>query len=158
MSNDVSIIFEISRSPRGKALTIIEDEILYRSWLAVSQDSIADNSQAMAIFWERADKVAEAKCMYHAIQKNHFTFDTSWEICAKVISGMKLEHKVRNPHHQRIHIRLQQLKVRCWNPTTIYLDQQRSSTSTRPIGTKAAKDKLKKQASHDVRFDEMVVN
>ncbi|GMP72679.1 hypothetical protein CsSME_00030619 [Camellia sinensis var. sinensis] len=130
-NTDINFILEASRVSRAKVFIIIEDETLCRSWLAISQDPIAGNSQTMAIFWERvlvyfnsqlnhesnrnrislshrwsvmqkainkfcgfleliqlrqqngtteAEMVAEAKCMYHAIQKKHFTFDTSWDI------------------------------------------------------------------------------
>ena len=51
--NDTSIISETSRVPRDKAFTIVKDETLCRSWLAISQDPITGNSQTMAIFWER---------------------------------------------------------------------------------------------------------
>ncbi|GMP55529.1 hypothetical protein CsSME_00020324 [Camellia sinensis var. sinensis] len=70
-SSDNHFISETSCVSRGKAFTIIEDETLCRFWLAVSQDPITGNSQTM---------VAEAKRMYHAIQKKHFTFDTCWDI------------------------------------------------------------------------------
>ena len=38
------------------------------------------------------------------------------------------------------------------------MHEQPSNTSTRPIGTKAAKEKLKNQTTHDSRFDEMAAN
>lgn len=52
-NNDNAYILEPSRVSRGKAFSIIEDETLCRSWLAVSQDPITGNSQSMTIFWER---------------------------------------------------------------------------------------------------------
>ncbi|GMP36568.1 hypothetical protein CsSME_00008657 [Camellia sinensis var. sinensis] len=45
-------ISETSRVSRGKVFTIIENETLCKSRLAVSQDPITGNSQTMAIFWE----------------------------------------------------------------------------------------------------------
>ncbi|CAL5334260.1 unnamed protein product [Camellia sinensis] len=51
--SDNHFISETSRVSCGKAFTIIEDETLCRSWLAVSQDPITGNSQTMVIFWER---------------------------------------------------------------------------------------------------------
>ncbi|CAL5383854.1 unnamed protein product [Camellia sinensis] len=38
------------------------------------------------------------------------------------------------------------------------LHEEPSNPSTRPIGTKAAKEKLKNQTTHDSRFDEMATN
>ena len=52
-NSDNHFISETYRVSRGKAFTIIEDETLCRSWLAVSQDPITGNSQSMAIFWKR---------------------------------------------------------------------------------------------------------
>ena len=52
-NSDNYFISETSRVSRGKEFTIIEDETLCRSWLAVSQDPITGNSQTMVIFWER---------------------------------------------------------------------------------------------------------
>ncbi|GMP45417.1 hypothetical protein CsSME_00013952 [Camellia sinensis var. sinensis] len=49
-NNDNHFISETSRVSRGKAFTIIENETLYRSWLADSQDPITGNSQTMTIF------------------------------------------------------------------------------------------------------------
>ncbi|GMP39282.1 hypothetical protein CsSME_00010178 [Camellia sinensis var. sinensis] len=43
-NSDNQFISETSRVSRGKAFTIIEDETLCRSWLAVSQDPITGNS------------------------------------------------------------------------------------------------------------------
>ena len=37
-NNDISIISETSRVSHGKRFTMVEDETLYRSWLAVSQN------------------------------------------------------------------------------------------------------------------------
>ena len=52
-NSDNHFISETSCVSRGKAFTIIEDETLCRSWLAVSQDPIIGNSQTMAIYWKR---------------------------------------------------------------------------------------------------------
>lgn len=38
---------------RGKAFSVMEDEALCRSWLAISQDPISGNSQTTTVFWER---------------------------------------------------------------------------------------------------------
>ncbi|GMP80452.1 hypothetical protein CsSME_00035547 [Camellia sinensis var. sinensis] len=190
--NSVShFISETSRVSRGKAFTIIEDETLCRSWLAVSQDPIAGNSQTMAIFWERVlvyfnsqlsgesnrnrislshhwsgmqkgrqqsgttevDMVAEAKQMYHAIQKKHFTF---------LRRSCKWDEFRSQPKRSTQHVDPSS------NPPTEYeafesnqnnaVHEQPSNTSTRPIGTKATKEKLKNQTTHDSRFDEMAAN
>ena len=42
-NTDINFISETSRVSRGKAFTIIEDEILCRSWLAVSQDPTSNS-------------------------------------------------------------------------------------------------------------------
>ncbi|XP_028091204.1 uncharacterized protein LOC114291558 [Camellia sinensis] len=169
----------ISETSRGKAFTIIEDETLCRSWLAVSQDPITGNSQTMAIFWEgainkfydfleqiqlrqqsgttEANMVTEAKWMYHVIQKKHFTFDTCWDILRRSCKWDEFRSKRTTQHADP-----------CFNLPTEFdasqsnqnnaVHEQPSNTSTRPISTKAAKKKLKNQTTHDSRFDEMAAN
>ncbi|GMP80450.1 hypothetical protein CsSME_00035545 [Camellia sinensis var. sinensis] len=208
-NSDNHFISETSRVSRGKAFTIIEDETLCRSWLAVSQDPITGNSQTMAIFWERVlvyfnsqlssesnqnhislthrwsamqnainkfcgflkqiqlrqqhgttetDMVKFiSKRVYHAIQKKHFTFDTCWEILRQSCKWGEFRSKRSTQHADP-----------CSNPPSEYeasqsnqnnaVHEQPSNTSTRPIGTKAAKEKLKNQTTHDSRFDEMAAN
>ncbi|GMP98961.1 hypothetical protein CsSME_00046635 [Camellia sinensis var. sinensis] len=210
-SSDSHFISKTSRISRGKAFTIIEDETLCRSWLAVSQDPITGNSQTMVIFWERvlvnfnsqlngesnrnrislshrwsamqkainkfcgfleqiqlrqqsgtteADMVAEAKRMYHVIQKKHFTFDTCWDILRRSCKWdeFRTQSKKSTQH-----------AYPCSNPPTgesdafqsnqnNVLHEEPSNPSTRPIGTKAAKEKLRNQTTHDSRFDEMAAN
>ncbi|GMP62753.1 hypothetical protein CsSME_00024732 [Camellia sinensis var. sinensis] len=207
-NSDNHFISETYRVSHGKAFTIIEDETLCRSWLAVSQDPITGNSQTMAIFWERVlvyfnsqlssesnrnrislthrwsamqkainkfcgfleqiqlrqqsgttetDMVTEAKRMYHAIQKKHFTFDTCWVILSQSCKWDEFRSKRSTQHADP-----------CSNPPSEYeasqsnqnnaVHEQPSNTSTRPISTKAAKEKLKNQTTHDSRFDEMAAN
>ncbi|GMP86958.1 hypothetical protein CsSME_00039529 [Camellia sinensis var. sinensis] len=150
-SSDNHFISETSRVSRGKAFTIIEDETLCRSWLAVSQDPITGNSQTM---------VAEAKRMYHVIQKKHFTFDTCWDILRRSCKWdeFRTQSKKSTQH-----------AFPCSNPPSgesdafqsnqnNVLHEEPSNPSTRPIGTKAAKEKLKNQTTRDSRFDEMAAN
>ncbi|CAL5434733.1 unnamed protein product [Camellia sinensis] len=106
-----------------------------------------------------ADMVAEAKRMYHAIQKKHFTFDTCWDILRR---SCKWDEFRSQPKRSTQHA------DPCSNPPTEHeafqsnqnnaVHRQPSNTSKRPIGTKAAKEKLKNQATHDSRFDEMAAN
>ncbi|CAL5388516.1 unnamed protein product [Camellia sinensis] len=148
-SSDNHFISETSRVSRGKAFTIIEDETLCRSWLAVSQDPITV-----------ADMVAEAKRMYHVIQKKHFTFDICWDILRRSCKWdeFRTQSKKSTQH-----------AYPCSNPPTgesdafqsnqnNVLHEEPSNPSTRPIGTKAAKEKLKNQTTRDSRFDEMAAN
>ncbi|CAL5391867.1 unnamed protein product [Camellia sinensis] len=103
--------------------------------------------------------VAEAKRMYHAIQKKHFTFDTCWDILCR---SCKWDEFQSQPKRSTQHV------DPCSNPPTEHeafqsnqnnaVHGQPSNTSTHPIGTKAAKEKLKNQTTHDSRFDEMVAN
>ncbi|CAL5334658.1 unnamed protein product [Camellia sinensis] len=148
-NSDNHFISETSRVSRGKAFTIIKDETLCRSWLTVSQDPIT-----------AANMVAEAKRMYHAIQKKHFTFDTCWDILRRSCKWDEFRTQSK---------RSTQHAYSCSNPPTGESDafqfnqnnavhEQPSSTSIRPIGTKAAKEKLKNQTTHDRRFDEMAAN
>ncbi|CAK9167771.1 unnamed protein product, partial [Ilex paraguariensis] len=45
-------IISQSAPVRGKACSISEDETLCRSWLAISQDPIFDNTQSKAASWD----------------------------------------------------------------------------------------------------------
>ncbi|XP_028078933.1 uncharacterized protein LOC114280758 [Camellia sinensis] len=104
-----------------------------------------------------ANMVTEAKQMYHAIQKKHFTFDTCWEILCQSCKWDEFRQKKSTQHANP-----------CSNPPSEYeasqsnqnnaVHEQPSNTSTRPIGTKATKQKLKNQTTHDSRFDEMAAN
>ncbi|KAF5943313.1 hypothetical protein HYC85_017390 [Camellia sinensis] len=105
-------------------------------------------------------RVAEAKQMYHAIQKKHFTFDTCWDILRR---SCKWDEFRTQPKRSTQHAYL------CSNPPTKKSEafqsnqnnavhEQPSNTSTQPIGTTAAKEKLKNQTTHDSRFDEMAAN
>lgn len=95
--------------------------------------------------------------MYHAIQKKHFIFDTCWEILRQSCKWDEFRSKRSTQHTGS-----------CSNPPSEYeashsnqnntVHEQPSNTSTRPIGTKAAKEKLKNQTTHDSRFDEMAAN
>ncbi|CAL5331602.1 unnamed protein product [Camellia sinensis] len=156
-SSDNHFISETSRVSRGKAFTIIEDETLCRSWLAVSQDPITVRQQSGTT---EADMVAEAKRMYHVIQKKHFTFDTCWDILRRSCKWdeFRTQSKKSTQH-----------AYPCSNPPTgesdafqsnqnNVLHEEPSNPSTRPIGTKAAKEKLKNQTTRDSRFDEMAAN
>ncbi|XP_028117720.1 uncharacterized protein LOC114315301 [Camellia sinensis] len=106
--------------------------------------------------WSRR-RVTEAKRMYHAIQKKHFTFDTCWKILRQSCKWDEFLSKRSTQHSDP-----------CSNPPSEYevsqsnqnnaMHEQPSNTSTRPIGTKAAKEKLKNQTTHDSRFDEMAAN
>ncbi|CAL5346236.1 unnamed protein product [Camellia sinensis] len=106
------------------------------------------------------DMFAEAKRMYHAIQKKHFTFDTCWDILRRSCKWDEFRTQSK---------RSTQHAYPCSNPPTRESDafqsnqnnavhEQPSNTSTRRIGTKAAKEKLKNQTTYDSRFDEMAAN
>ncbi|XP_028098364.1 uncharacterized protein LOC114298057 [Camellia sinensis] len=107
--------------------------------------------------WSAMQKVTEAKQMYHAIQKKHFTFDTCWEILRQSCKWDEFRSKRSTQHADP-----------CSNPPSEYeasqsnqnnaVHEQPSNTSTRLIGTKAAKEKLKNQTTYDSRFDEMAAN
>ncbi|CAL5345026.1 unnamed protein product [Camellia sinensis] len=82
--------------------------------------------------------VTEAKQMSHAIQKKHFTFDTYWEILRQSCKWDKFRSKRS----------MQPIDPCSHSPTECEASQsnqnnavheQPSNTSTRPIGTKAAK-------------------
>ncbi|KAF5941257.1 hypothetical protein HYC85_022424 [Camellia sinensis] len=104
--------------------------------------------------------VAKAKRMYHVIQKKHFTFDTCWDILRRSCkwNEFRTQSKKSTQH-----------AYPCSNPPTgesdafqsnqnNVLHEEPSNPSTQPIGTKAAKEKLKNQTTHDSRFDEMATN
>ncbi|XP_028077563.1 uncharacterized protein LOC114279506 [Camellia sinensis] len=106
------------------------------------------------------EQVAEAKRMYHVIQKKHFTFDTCWDILRRSCKWdeFRTQSKKSTQH-----------AYPCSNPPTgesdafqsnqnNVLHEEPSNPSTRPIGTKAAKEKLKNQTTHDSRFYEMAAN
>ncbi|CAL5390256.1 unnamed protein product [Camellia sinensis] len=140
-SSDNHFISETSRVSRGKAFTIIEDETLCRSW-------------------QQSGTTEADMRMYHAIQKKHFTFDTCWDILRRSCKWdeFRTQSKKSTQH-----------AYPCSNPPTGESDAFQSNQnnvlheepfnpSTRPIGTKAAKEKLKNQTTHDSRFDEMAAN
>ncbi|CAL5430331.1 unnamed protein product [Camellia sinensis] len=103
--------------------------------------------------------VVEAKRMYHTIQKKHFTFDTCWDILCR---RCKWDEFRTQPKKTTQHA------YPCSNPPTEdeafqpnqnnAVHQQPTNSSTRPIDTKAGKEKLKNQTTHDSRFDEMAAN
>ncbi|CAL5392412.1 unnamed protein product [Camellia sinensis] len=98
--------------------------------------------------------------MYHAIQKKHFTFDTCWDILRRSCKWDEFRtQSKKSTQHAYL----------CSNPPigesdafqsnqNNVLHEEPSNPSTRPIGTKAAKEKLKNQTTHDSRFDEMAAN
>ncbi|GMP37666.1 hypothetical protein CsSME_00009250 [Camellia sinensis var. sinensis] len=105
-------------------------------------------------------RVAETKRMCYAIQKKHFTFDTCWDILRQ---SCKWDEFRTQPKRSTQHA------YPCSNPLTEESEafqsnqnnavhKQPSNTSTQPIGTTAAKEKLKNQTTHDSRFDEMAAN
>ncbi|GMP31407.1 hypothetical protein CsSME_00005633 [Camellia sinensis var. sinensis] len=97
--------------------------------------------------------------MYHAIQKKHFTFDTCWDILRRCCKWDECRSQPK---------RSTQHADPCSNPPTEYeafqsnqnnaVYEQPFNTSARPIGTKAAKEKLKNQTTYDGRFHEMTAN
>ncbi|XP_028096063.1 uncharacterized protein LOC114295977 [Camellia sinensis] len=93
-------------------------------------------------------------------RKKHFTFDTCWDILRRSCKWdeFRTQSKKSTQH-----------AYPCSNPPTgesdafqsnqnNVLHEEPSNPSTRPIGTKAAKQKLKNQITHDSRFDEMAAN
>ncbi|GMP32578.1 hypothetical protein CsSME_00006274 [Camellia sinensis var. sinensis] len=75
----------ISETSRGKAFTIIEDETLCRSWLAVSQDPITGNSQTMAIFWERVLVYFNSQLSSES-NRNRIFLSHRWSVMQKAIN------------------------------------------------------------------------
>lgn len=84
-SNDISIISENSCIPHGKAFIITENKTLCRSWLAVSQDPIAGNSQTMSIFWEQVLVYFNSQLNGQSNQNRVF-LSHRWSVMQKVIN------------------------------------------------------------------------
>ncbi|CAL5343402.1 unnamed protein product [Camellia sinensis] len=179
-SSDNHFISETSRVSHGKAFTIIEDETLCRSWLAVSQDPITGNSQTMVIFWERVLVNFNSQLSGES-NRNRISLSHRWSAMQKAINKFcgfleqiqlrqqsgtteaDMVAEAKRMYHSTQHA------YPCSNPPTgesdafqsnqnNVLHEEPSNPSTRPIGTKAAKEKLKNQTTHDSRFDEMAAN
>ncbi|XP_028126926.1 glutathione S-transferase T3-like [Camellia sinensis] len=103
------------------------------------------------------DMVTEAKRIYHAIQKKHFTFDTCWDILRRSCKWDEFRSKRSTQHADPCSNLATEFEASQSNQNNA-VHEQRPNTSTRPIGTKAAKEKLKNQTTHDSRFDEMAAN
>ncbi|CAL5416748.1 unnamed protein product [Camellia sinensis] len=188
-SSDNHFISETSRVSCGKVFTIIEDETLCRSWLAVSQDPITGNSQTMVIFWERVLVNFNSQLSGES-NRNRISLSHRWSAMQKAINkfcGFLEQIQLRQQSGTTEadmeilrrcckwdEFRTQSKKSTqhaypCSNPPTGESDAFQSNQnnvlheelynpSTRPIGTKAAKEKLKNQTTHDSRFDEMAAN
>ncbi|XP_028053090.1 uncharacterized protein LOC114257520 [Camellia sinensis] len=104
-----------------------------------------------------ADMVTEAKRMYHVIQKKHFTFDICWDILRRSCKWDEFQSKRTTQHADPCFNLPTEFDASQSNQNNV-VHEQPSNTSTRPIGTKAAKEKLKNQTTHDSRFDEMAAN
>ncbi|GMP93589.1 hypothetical protein CsSME_00043353 [Camellia sinensis var. sinensis] len=103
--------------------------------------------------------VVEAKRIYHATQKKHFTFDASWEILYQSCKWDEIRTQTKKPTPLPYPFSNPAIEGEAFQPNNnIKEGQQPTNTSTRPIGTKVAKEKLKNQAIYDVRFDEMAAN
>ncbi|XP_028082625.1 uncharacterized protein LOC114283953 [Camellia sinensis] len=107
-----------------------------------------------------ADMVVEAKRMYHVIQKKHFTFDTCWDILRRSCKWdeFRTQSKKSTQHaYPCSNLPTGESDAFQSNQNNV-LHEEPSNLSTRPIGTKAAKEKLKNQTTRDSRFDEMAAN